>query len=331
MRPLRFCTGALVIAAATWCVTNAQAPAGGSGTAHDPVSRAQYDRWKSELSNWGRWGKEDQLGALNLVTAAKKKQAAALVRDGVSVSLAVDANETKGPDNPAPYERVMTQAGRNGSMDRFTVSVHGGAHTHLDALSHRVLDDKIYNGYPYTEVTAEEGAKKDSIYSAHDGIVTRGVLIDLPALKGVPYLDPGTRIYVEDLVAWEKKAGVTVSAGDALLIRTGRWVRRAALGPQPQNAGLDASVLPWLRQRDVAIIASELAVDVSPAGSQPLPYLAVHDFAMVFLGIHVIDNCNFTALSEAAAARQRWTFLFVTSPIPFRSGTGSPVNPLAIF
>ena len=142
---------ALLLAACLLVASSAQ-PRSSRASDHYPVTkvrprvtRAEYDRWKTELSNWGRWGTNDQSGALNLVTDVKRKQAAALVHTGVSVSLAVDANEQQAEDNPSPYQRVMMQAGRGGSMDQFTVAFHGMAHTHIDALSHRVLDDKIYN------------------------------------------------------------------------------------------------------------------------------------------------------------------------------------------
>lgn len=308
------------------------APQSQGSLARPFVGKAEYERWQAELSNWGRWGSDDQLGALNLITAAKRREAAALVKDGIAVSLAVDANEVRSAaDNPNPYERVVTGTGPGYTFDRIAVSYHGGAHTHIDALSHRLVDGRMYNGFGSGEVTVAEGAKKGSIYSAHHGIVTRGVLIDVPALKGVPYLEPGTRIFAEDLEAWERKAGITVSAGDALFIRTGRWVRRARTGASASSdtSGLDASVIPWLRRRDVAVLGSEYAVDARPSSDRL--GLAVHDFALAFLGVHVIDNCDLTALAEAAAARKRWTFQVVVAPLPIRAGTGSPVNPVAVF
>jgi len=315
----------VLVAAFVHAVASAQ------GAAARPfVTQAEFSTWQRELSNWGRWGKDDQAGALNLITAAKRREAAALVKDGVTVSLAVDVNETRSPENPTPYERVVTTAGPPYAMDRLAVTYHGGAHTHMDALSHRLFDGKIYNGFPATEVTVQDGAKKDAIYAAHTGIVTRGVLMDIPALKGVPYLEPGTRIFIEDLEAWEKKAGVKVSSGDAVFIRTGRWVRaKTGASATSDTSGLDASVIPWLKQRDVAVIASEYALDARPS-SDGLG-LAVHDFALTFLGVHVIDNCDLTALAEAAGARRRWAFQFIAAPLPIRTGTGSPVNPLAVF
>ena len=190
------------------------------------VTKADIDRWKKEYSNWGRWGKEDQLGALNLITPAKRKAAAALVKDGVTVSLARDAETEKAADNPNPYVRTMTGIG----SDRLAIQFHGYAHTHVDSLAHAADDGKLYNGYTPEEavVMKEGGHSRNSVYNLKAGIFTRGILIDIPRLKGVPYLEPDARIYPQDLEAWEKQTGLRVSAGDALFVRTGRWTRRAA-------------------------------------------------------------------------------------------------------
>ena len=192
------------------------------------VTEAQYERWKTELSNWGRWGKDDQIGALNLITPSKRKQAAGLVKEGVSVSLAGDVDTVKAVDNPNPYELTMLTIG----TDRIGVNYHGIAHTHLDSLAHINVNGVFYNGYtPDPETVLKQGHARNSIHNVKNGIFTRGILIDIPRLKGVPYLEPGTPIYVDDLEAWEKKTGVKVSAGDALFVRTGVWARRKAVGP----------------------------------------------------------------------------------------------------
>ena len=326
-------------AVALTAVVAAWQPQTPARTSHN-VTQADMDRWKKELSNWGRWGKEDEKGTLNLITPAKRKQAAALVKEGFAVSLARDAATEKDSDNPQPYEDVMLSdgSGRPAATDRISVAFHGLAHTHLDALAHHFIGGKMYNGFPQKDyVSMKDGAAKASIHQVKDGIFTRGILMDIPRLKGVPYLEPGTPIYVEDLEAWEKQAGIKVSAGDALFIRTGRWVRRAKLGPSTNGeAGLDASVIPWLRQRDVAIIGSEAALSVqpTPASSQitdPDDYLPLHNFVLVIYGMNVIDDCDLTALSEAAASRKRWEFLVTAAPLPLRHGTGSPINPTGLF
>ena len=305
------------------------------GTIRPMVTKAEYERWKTELSNWGRWGKDDQIGAMNLVTPAKRKQAARLVKEGTTVSLAGDVNTEQSVDNPRPYEHVMTQTGPAGAGDSLSVSFHGYAHTHLDAFAHRFFDGKMWNGFSYEEVTKEEGAKKNSIYNLHNGIFTRGILMDIPRLKGMAYLEPGTRIYIDDLEAWEKTAGVKVSAGDAVFVRTGRWARRAKVGPWNagrETAGLDPSVIPWLKQRDVALLGSETAQDAGPMpeGAEVGP-LALHDFALILLGVHLMDDTNLERVAEVAAAQKRWEFLLTAAPLPVRNGTGSPMNPIAVF
>jgi kynurenine formamidase len=299
----------------------------------DAVTKADYERWKNELSNWGRWGKDDQIGALNLITAAKRRQAAALVKEGFSVSLARDVDTEKAADNPQPYERSMLAIG----SDRLGVAFHGVAHTHLDSLAHVHYDGVFYNGYRPDEaaVMKKGGHERNSIINVKNGIFTRGVLIDLPRLRGVPYLEPDTPIYARDLEAWEKMAGVKVGTGDALFIRTGRWARRAALGPWDtsrtgKRPGPSASMIPWLKQRDIALLGSDVPPSVAPSDlvGEPGP---VHDFALVSLGVHLFDNCDLEALAEAAAARKRWDFLLTVAPLPIRGGTGSPVNPIATF
>ncbi len=304
-------------------------------TTHEQATKADIQRWMSEISNWGRWGDEDQLGTINLITPAKRRQAAALVKEGFSVSLARDPQKEKSIDNPWPYQHTMIRTGLDKGdsvMDTYTVSFHGFAHTHLDALCHNFYQGKMYNGFPKEEVT-EKGCPREGIEILKDGIFTRGILIDIPRLKGVPYLEPGTAIYAADLEAWEEKTGVRVSSGDAVFVRTGRWARRAALGPWDVGrsaAGLHPSVATWLKKRDVAMLGGDGANDVTPSGIEGNSY-PLHRLAIVGLGVHIFDNCELEALSEAAAQRNRWEFLLTVAPIPVRGGTGSPVNPIATF
>ena len=159
------------------------------------VTAAMVDKWMTELSNWGRWGKEDQMGAVNLITPAKRKQAAALVKDGVSVSLARNTETEKAADNDSPFVHTMTSTGKNPlegfySMDLISVSYHGWAHTHMDSLCHMFYKGKMFNGFSQEEVTTK-GAQKLAITNFKNGILTRGILMDIPRLKGVPYLAAG--------------------------------------------------------------------------------------------------------------------------------------------
>jgi kynurenine formamidase len=335
MRTLVLVISILLLAVAINATAPSQTPAS-KGTSSPPlVTRAEYERWQVELSNWGRWGKDDEMGTLNLVTPAKRKQAAALVKDGITVSLASNASTEKGVDVPCPVEWSMVTATQAAATDRIGYPcIHGAGTTHLDSFAHIFFNGKMWNGYAVEGlVTKDRGAARNSILTMKSGIVTRGVLYDIPKLKGVPYLEPGTRIFVEDLEAWEKKSGVKAMAGDALLLRWGRWTRRARLGPWPINeamAGLDNSVIPWLKKRDIAILGWETP-DYAPHPPGDLPPSSLHNFALTILGIHLLDRADFDALSEAAAARNRWEFMLTIAPLPIPNGTGSPVNPIAMF
>jgi kynurenine formamidase len=301
-----------------------------------PLTKADVDRWMTELSNWGRWGKEDELGAVNLITPAKRKQAASLVKEGITVSLAHNTNTESAPDNSQPYTHEMTLTGENNrgqfSLDRIGVSFHGYQHTHLDALCHMFWQGKMYNGFAQTEVT-KQGATKLGIHNLKQGIVTRGILIDIPRLKNLPYLEPGTPIYPEDLDAWEKKAGLKVQPGDVIFVRTGRWARRDKVGPwdvSTNSAGMYATCGKWIKQRDVAIIGSDVASDLLPSGIAGVSH-PIHQLTLVAMGVNIFDNCDLEALSEACAKRNRWEFLLTAAPIAVTGGTGSPLNPIATF
>ena len=308
---------------------------GGAQPQH-PLTKADIDRWMKELSNWNRWGKDDQIGALHLITPAKRKEAAALVREGVPVSLAHDAETGKAPDNPQPFVHQMNATGKTATgqfvVDTYSVNYHGYAHTHMDALCHMSYEGKMFNGYPKETVT-ESGAEKLSILGVKSGIFTRGILMDIPELKGVKYLEPGTPIYPEDLDAWEKKAGLRVGPGDVVFIRTGRWALRREKGAWDaagKSAGLHASCAKWLRQRDVAMIGSDAASDVMPSQVQDVVQ-PIHQLMLVAMGVMIFDNCDLEALSSAAAQRKRWAFLLTASPLAVGGGTGSPLNPIAVF
>ena len=336
MRALMLGAPALMLAGAIAAAPGPSTAIVSQSTGSPPlVTQAEYARWQVELSNWGRWGKEDELGALNLITPAKRKAAVALVKEGITVSLASNASTQKGVDVPCPVEWAMVTASDAGATDRIAYPcIHGAGATHLDSFAHRFFGGKMWNGYPVAGlVTKDGGAAKNSILTMKSGIVTRAVLYDIPRSKGVPYLEPGTRIFPADLEAWEKKTGVKAGAGDALLLRWGRWARRAKLGPWPIDegaAGFDNSIIPWLKQRDIALLGWETPGYV-PQPPGDLPRLAVHDFALTMLGIHLIDRADFDALSEAAAARNRWEFMLTVAPLPIPNGTGSPVNPIASF
>jgi kynurenine formamidase len=302
----------------------------GQSPSRAPRNAAEFDELFQRVKNWGRWGKDDQLGSANLITPAKRKQAIGLARTGTSVSLAHNPLTERADDNSNPFEHTML---RGNSMDRYAVSYHGYAHSHIDALCHILYKDQTYNGYARADVNTEKGCTKLGIDNLKSGIVTRGVLVDIPRLKGVEYLEPGTAIYVEDLEAWEKKAGVKLSSGDALLLRTGRWARRAKVGPWNVGqgaAGLHASVAPWIKERGVALLGSDAASDVTPSQVEGVT-LPIHTLLITALGINLLDNQDLEAVADAAAKLNRWEFLLTFGPVPVTGGTGFPLNALAIF
>ena len=299
----------------------------------DPLHRADVLAFHHSLSNWGRWGDDDQLGALNLITPEVTAAAAGTVRTGRTVSCARALDTRPAADNPSPVAHHMTGTFTEGyGADYFALAPHGFATSHIDALSHIFHEGKLFNGYDAETVTAH-GATRLGIHRLAAGIVTRGILLDIPALRGVEALEPGEAIFPEDLEDAEARAGLTVGAGDALFVRTGRWRWRDEHGPWDLGrsaAGLDASCLPWLRARDVATLGSDGVSDVAPSRVDGVP-MPIHTLAIVALGLHLMDNLDFDTLSVACAEIGRWEFLLTVAPLVLRRGTASPVNPIAVF
>ena len=300
-----------------------------------PASRAprnagEFDVLFQQVKNWGRWGADDQLGAANLLTAATRRQALALAKTGTTVSLSHNLLTDKADDNASPFEQTMIGAN---NMDTYRVSYHGYAHSHIDGLCHILYKGQTYNGYPTAEVNTPAGCVKLGIENLKQGVITRGILIDLPLLRGVPYLEPGTAIYAEDVEAWEKKAGIKIGPGDAILLRTGRWARRDQLGPWNVGrnaAGFHASIAPWIKARGVAFVGSDAAQDVVPSMVEGVA-LPVHTLLLTGLGINLLDNQDLEALSATAAKLNRWSFMLTIAPLAVKGGTGSPANILATF
>jgi kynurenine formamidase len=308
-------------------------PAAIGGPSDPQTTKEQVDRWMSELSNWGRWGKADQIGTLNLITPDKRRQALKLARDGVSVSLAHTIDKEKAPDNPRPLGQEMVLDAGGHAMDLYTIWYHGSIITHIDSLCHYSFEGKIFNGFARSVTAFANGCPSNGIENQKNGIITRGVIVDLPRLRNVPYLEPGTAIYPADLEAWEKYAGIKIGSGDALFLRTGRWARRTDKGAwnvAASAAGFHASVMPWLKQRDVALLGNDGVNDVQPSGIEGSPR-PIHQLAIVALGLPLIDVMDLEAAAETAARLKRWEFLLTASAVPVLGGTGFPLNPIATF
>ncbi|GIW07155.1 MAG: cyclase [Dehalococcoidia bacterium] len=308
------------------------------------LSQAALDDLFKRCMNWGRWGPDDQRGALNFLRPEHVRRAASLVRDGVAVSCALPLATTPGPQNPFPVLHHMLSDGdldnASGSTDWFALAPHGPTITHLDALCHIFYKGRMFNGVPASKVTAR-GAGAGSIDTVRGGIVGRGVLLDIPRLRGVDWLEPGEAITVEDLERAEQAEGVTVGEGDLLLVRTGRHARVRAGAPPPPPipgpvpmlplAGLEWTTLPWLHERKIAILGGDNYSDCTPSGFEAPQGLPIHTVGIVAIGLHLLDNADLEALATACAERGRWEFQLVIAPLILERGTGSPVNPIAIF
>jgi kynurenine formamidase len=296
--------------------------------------RALYERLRDTLP----WGPDDRRGALNYITAAEVLAAVGEVRLGRTVSLAAPVEHQPAADNPDPAQHQMTgplgaDAGRglSFSMDRFAMNLHGNADSHVDALCHVIFDGKLYNGVAADTVT-ENGAAELSIDTAAAGIVGRGVLLDIPRSRGVPWLEPGDDVTVDDLLAVERDFQVRVGRGDIVCVRVGHRRRRTERGPwdaAKARAGLQPGVLALLAERQIAVLASDGNNDTAPSAVTGVDF-PVHVLAVNALGLHLLDYLQFTELAQECAAAGRWTFLCVIAPLRLPTATGSPVNPIAI-
>jgi kynurenine formamidase len=304
-----------------------------AGNERERLTKSQFDQLFKQLSNWGRWGKDDQLGTLNLITSERRRRAAALVQSGISVSLARNLNTEKAIDNPDPFRDTMA-LGVDGkfNMDTYTVNFHGFAFSHFDALSHTYYEGHLYNGLPDTDITSSGAGVFDTV-QYRNGIFTRGVLVDIPWLRGLPYLDKNAYITGHDLDTWETKTGVHIQSGDAVLIRTGRWALREAKGPWDigrASAGLDPSAIEWLHKRDVAFLVSDAAHDAIPSSVEGVDF-PIHVLAIVAMGMPLADQCNLEDISRETQSLHRYTFLLTLAPVRIKGGTGALVNPIATF
>jgi kynurenine formamidase len=287
------------------------------------VTREQWEEWMTKLSNWGRWGKEDERGTLNLITAEKTRNAATLAKTGTTVSLSLPMMRQKPTSTAQP--RPVNQGGAFTShffisgdylFERQEIEYHGGTLSHFDALCHVSYKGKNYNGFDFKEiVTTDGGCTKLTVNSAQNGIVTRGVLVDMPE----------TRVGPKEIAAWEKKTGIRISSGDALLLRTKRP------GSKPTGfgaAGYDPSLIPFLKERDVALLGADVPQE---GGTIPGVALPIHYFTLVALGMNLLDNLALEDVAATADKLKRWEFMLVVEPLRAQYGAGAAVNPIAVF
>ena len=306
----------------------------------------QVHEWFESLSNWGRWGDDDELGTLNHITPASRLRGAAAVRHGRSVSCAWELGTTTSAIERSTIAMpFMAEFAADAGLDlpgcddgrwgvaseSLTFQFHGVTHTHLDSPAHMFWDGHMYNGRSAELVDDVAGSPWCAVTAAADGLVTRGVLLDIPPVRGVDRLEPGEGVTPQDLEAAERRQDLRVESGDVVLLRTGDGAgRHERDGSDPTQAGWHASCLPWLHERQVACIGADTANDVQPSGVDGV-FMPIHSVGLVAMGLWLVDNCDLEACAELADELGQWEFSLAICPIRFAGVTGSPVNPIATF
>jgi len=307
--------------------------AGAQATATS-LTRAQFDAMLARVDNSSRWGPQDELGTLNLITPDVRRAAASELRNGTSISLAREITPaSKGEFIPTTIDFIHIADSVLGPSDnsvmwageKVGLFYHGPAHTHIDALSHLSYLGRAYNR---RTVSRHEGPPDHGrIDAMRDGLMSRGVLVDVPRLRASQRATTEAPLSTEDLIAWERQTGVRIRSGDIVLVRSGRW---NSAKPLAGSVGVHPAVAEWLRERGVAAFGDEGGTDMSPTPVAGInsPF---HVLAIVGMGMPLIENLDLERVASEAVKRSRWTFLFVAAPLRIQAGTGSAINPLAVF
>jgi len=298
--------------------------------------RALFER----VSNWGRWDDARHRGALNLLTPARVRDAARLVRSGVTVTLSRALATEARIDVPEPADHHMTMLTDedigSGSVrfakDYVGLDYHNEGHTHIDAFCHVAFAGSFFDGTPETSVTAD-GADVGAIDLLEDGLIGRGVLLDVPRVRRVAWIEPGEHVFREDLEEAERVQGVRVGPGDILLVRTGHARRQCDLAPwdtRTAKPGLHPTAATFLGDRGVAALGSDGNNDTAPSSTEGVAF-PMHVLALNAMGIHLLDYLQFEDLVRQCETEGRWEFLFMAAPLRIERATGSPLNPIAVF
>jgi kynurenine formamidase len=310
-------------------------------TTRDVMPIEEFDALFEELKTWGRWSGSAVPGTYNYLTPERTAAAAGLVRSGRSVTMSLPVNTLITADNPRPAIHSMSRlhpaaAAPNAvgfATDFVGMDFHGNAHTHIDALCHVSYRGALYDGVPASTVTTAGGSVQ-TIDDYRNGLVGRGVLLDIPRLHGTAWLEPGEAVTADELEAAEQAQGVRLGAGDVFVFRTGEHRRRLELGAwdmrEGGRAGLHPTAMRLLAERKVAVFAPDGDGEVAPSTvvgmSSP-----IHCLQVVAMGMVTMDSLQCEDLAVACEDEGRWEFLFVTAPLRLGAGTGSPVNPIAVF
>jgi kynurenine formamidase len=301
-----------------------------TGATPDEVRSYLTDR-----RNWGRWGEAGSAGAINLITAQKRLEALGLARTGRTVSLSKPLPVDPAPNNPRPVEHYMKMAnfadGGGASFDYVGIFPHGYSVTHIDALCHMWDANGMWDGRDPSEEITFHGAKYGSVDQWSGGIITRGVLLDVPRHRGQPYVTLDSPVHGRELEEIARQQGVSVGAGDAVIIFSGATAYAAdhadAFVEGTAFPGLHGSCLPFIRDNDIALMGWDMP-DAHPndSGIEMPMHGVIYSY-----GVAVLDNALLEPLAAACAAEGRYEFLLIVSPLVIVGGTGSAVNPIAVF
>jgi kynurenine formamidase len=304
-----------------------------------PPTQAEYDVFPSRFSNWGRWPDRPELGALNFITPEARVRAVGLVEEGAVVSLGRPIDTVTSPANPYPAHHMVPMEGTGGPRDYIGMFIHGHTQTHIDALAHiPTSDGRTWDGRPMG-ANGMPSEHSGTIDFWREGIVTRGVLYDVPRFRGVDSVTPGSPVHGWELEAIAAAEGIEPRSGDAAIVRSGAAAYWNARPDEPRIygsvAGLHASCIEYLHEQEVSSLVWDFqdAPTADQGIDSPIPPHSVHLHAILipYMGVGIVDNAELEELAEACARRQRWEFLLVVAPLNIPRGTGSPVNPLAVF
>jgi kynurenine formamidase len=297
-------------------------------------SEAELDVLFDEVDNAERWGADDQLGTLNFITPEKRVAAAALVREGIALSIGRDLDTRQSANNPSPVRHTMAYQAHApiGAVDELALGMHGFVLTHLDAIAHVYRDQDVYNGRQAGDVATPAGLTWCDMLAQKDGMFTRGVLLNIAAVRGVDWLAPDEGVYAADLDAAERRQGIKVGSGDTIFVYTGLQKREAVEGPENlgQRVGIMPDVLKWMHEREVAVYSGD-CVDAFPNPYGPRYAIYFHAIALAAMGLILLDIPALEPLVDLCEELDRSDFLLTMAPLRIKGGTGSPVNPIAIF
>jgi kynurenine formamidase len=307
------------------------------------VSAEEFEKIFQSVCNWGRWGSDDDRGTLNYIKPDHIQKAASLVKSGRTVSLSIPINKVAGPDNPHPaihylihnHDIDIHQGEPHFALDFLGSECHGDCHTHIDALCHVSYKGKLYNDKPISNVTSSGPKIMDITAFAH-GIVGRGVLLDIPRLHKVKWLEPGEAVTREELEKAEEAQGVRLSEGDIFLFRTGHHRRRLELGPWDNSydgegkAGLHVDTIPWMHERKIAVFLPDGDGETVPCNVEGMAY-PIHALQIAAMGMVCADSLQFEELVKICEEEKRWEFMINATPLRLPGGTGTLFNPIAIF